>query len=333
MFRKSLFVFLLLISASTLTAFAQQTSDRGEIRADRNFTFVFDDEGGYLGIQTQEVTKDNFSKFGLSKVQGVAIYKVLENSPAAQAGLLKGDVILKFDGEEVSSIRKLSRLMSEVAPDHEATLVVSRGGSEREIDVTLGKRPTNSLEMGRFGAVIPVPNGQFPRLPMPNNLPQIRRLPPVYDGGQPPVFVLKPGAGRQIGIGVTTLTKQLAEYFGVEEKGLLISVVRENSPAARAGLKAGDVIVEADGKEIKGEIDLFRAINDKKEGDVSLTIIRDKNRQTITVTPEVSKEEFKEFENFVPPNGLPQMNFQTVPNWQSVPVLPKKMLLLPSCVF
>ena len=295
MFRKSIFVFLLLIAACAVAAFAQQTTDRREIRADRIFNFVFDGEGGYLGIQTQEVTRENFSKFGLSKVQGVAIDKVLENSPAARAGLQKGDVILKFDGEEVSSVRKLSRLMTEVAPDHEATLVVSRGGAEREIGVTLGKRPANSFEMGRFGMGIPLPNGQLSRLPMPNGVPQMRRLPPVYDGDDDsPILVLRSGSNRQIGVGVAPLTKQLAEYFGVEQnKGLLISSVRENSPAARAGLKAGDVIVEIDGKEMKGEIDLFRAINDKQEGDVSLTIIRDKNRQTIMVTPEISKEEFR----------------------------------------
>ena len=95
------------------------------------------------------------------------------------------------------------------------------------------------------------------------------------------------GSNRQIGVSVSSLTKQLGEYFGVSEgKGLLISSVRENSPAAKAGLKAGDIIVEADGKEVKNNMDLIRALNDKKDGAVQLTIVRDRNRQTIQVVPE-----------------------------------------------
>jgi serine protease Do len=330
MFRKSLFVFLLLISTVT-AVFAQQT----ENRAEQKFAFVFGDEGAYLGVQAQEVTKENFSKLGLSKVQGVAVDKVLENSPAAQAGLQTGDVILRFNGEEVTSVKKLMRLIGEVAPDHQATLAVLRGGSEREISVTLSKRPPMPLfENGGFAMRVPVmPNGQFPQLP-PGNLPrmrempQIREFPTMREGDLPDNLVWRFSPGRQIGVAVEPLTKQLAEYFGVTDgKGLLISSVRENSPAARAGLKAGDVIVEADGKQLNRDLDLMRAVNEKKEGDVSLTIIRDKNRQTIRVTPEASKEDFNQFENFVKPAALPQMNFQTMPKPQDAPVLPNRLVM------
>jgi C-terminal processing protease CtpA/Prc len=91
-------------------------------------------------------------------------------------------------------------------------------------------------------------------------------------------------------------------------KGLLINNVRENSPAAKAGLKAGDVIVEVEGKSVASNLDLIRAIGEKKEGDVNLTIIRDKNRQTVRVTPEAVKsgtfnfnENFPKLEGFVKP--------------------------------
>ena len=61
--------------------------------------------------------------------------------------------------------------------------------------------------------------------------------------------------------------------------------LRADSPAAKAGLKAGDVIVEIDGKKIENNLDLIKAVNEKKEGSVSITIIRDKNRQTFSVEP------------------------------------------------
>jgi S1-C subfamily serine protease len=83
------------------------------------------------------------------------------------------------------------------------------------------------------------------------------------------------------------LTKQLSEYFGVTNgKGILIETVVENSPASRANLRAGDVIVEAEGKPVTNQIDLVKIINEKKEGEISLIIIRDKQRQTVKITPE-----------------------------------------------
>jgi C-terminal processing protease CtpA/Prc len=93
-------------------------------------------------------------------------------------------------------------------------------------------------------------------------------------------------------------------------------------------LKAGDVIVEIEGKEVKGMTDLIRALNEKKEGDVSLTIIRDRNRQTVRVTPEISKEgamKFEEFENFSEPNSN-QMQFRMqTPQTAPLPGMQKRI--------
>lgn len=89
----------------------------------------------------------------------------------------------------------------------------------------------------------------------------------------------------QIGVGVTHLTEQLAQYFGVEA-GILINNVRADSPAAKAGLKAGDVIVEIDGAAVKGAVGLFNAINEKNDGDVTLKIVRDRKARSISLTPQ-----------------------------------------------
>lgn len=257
---------------------------------------IFEGGGSYLGVETQEVTKENFSKFGLREVRGVAVEKVSDNSPAKQAGLQDGDVIVRFNGEEVSSFRKLSRLISETSPDHQVKLTVLRGGNEREINVTIGKRPTPQFEMGKLEMAMP--QGQiFERMP---NLPQMREMPRMPNTGNGDVFVWGGngeggnfvfGSTRQIGVGVSSLSKQLGEYFGVTDgKGILINNVNENSPAAKAGLKAGDIIVEVEGKSVANTMDLIRGIAEKKEGEVSLTILRNKNRQTVKVTPEKMKE-------------------------------------------
>jgi membrane-associated protease RseP (regulator of RpoE activity) len=94
------------------------------------------------------------------------------------------------------------------------------------------------------------------------------------------------GNHRRIGVSTMQLTKQLADYFGIGDgKGVLVTSVTDDSPAAKAGLKAGDVITAIDGVQVEGAGDLARGINKKKEGDVTLTVIRNKNHRTITVTP------------------------------------------------
>lgn len=298
MIRKSLALFLLGVAAGT-AAYSQKTPEPRREQAPRAFAFTFDGDVGYLGVQTQEVTKENFARFGLRDVRGVAVEKVMENSPATAAGIQNGDVIVRFNGEEVTSVRKLTRLIGEVDPDHQVKVTIVRGGSEREVTVTIGKRPMPEFSNGNFEFNMP-PMG---RMEMPDfkNMPQMQDMPDLKNmpkGEMPQVFAFPQGegqsfvwnsGGRQIGIGIVPLSKQLAEHFHVDG-GAMVSDVRENSPAAKAGLKAGDIIVEADGKAVRNQIDLVRIINEKKEGDVQLTLFRDGNRQTVSVTPEESKD-------------------------------------------
>src|SRR4029453_14057502 len=95
------------------------------------------------------------------------------------------------------------------------------------------------------------------------------------------------GGNRRIGILTTPLTKQLADHMGVSGgKGVLVTSVSENSPASKAGLRAGDVITEVNGASIEDSGDFIRELNQKDEGEVTLTIVRDKSQRTIKVTPE-----------------------------------------------
>ncbi|MGI8882767.1 MAG: PDZ domain-containing protein [Pyrinomonadaceae bacterium] len=328
---RKLSAFILLSASAGIAVVAQQTPESREQaeKAVQGFYFNSFDGSSYLGVQTQEVTKENFARFGLREVRGVAVEKVIENSPAATAGLQTNDVIVRFNGEEVTGARKLIRLISEVAPDHQAKLTVLRGGGEREINVTVGKRETPKFQntFGRLGNLQSYPRiAELPELseiPLPPNAPLAAMRP-----GEPNVFLFSGQSGRQIGVGISTLTKQLGEHFGAADgRGLLINNVRENSPAAKAGLKAGDIITEIEGKEIKNSLDLTRALNEKKEGEITLTIIRDRNRQTVRVTPETVKgapvnfgEHFERFNE----NNAP-MKFQMLapqpPNAPTPPTL------------
>ena len=301
MFNK-LFALTVLTAATCVAANAQNAPGLPTDSRVQRMVFGVPFEGSYLGVQTENISKENFSKYGLAAVRGVGIDSIVKDSPAAKAGLQKGDVIVKFEGEEVSSVVKLTRLISETAPDHTAKLTIFRDGGEREVSVTLGKREMPQFQGGNFTFENMIP--MTPRTPRTR---QTAPLPPSGIGDSNNVFVWRGGLNRQIGVGVTSLTKQLGDYFGVAEgKGLLINSVRENSPAAKAGLKAGDVIAEIDGKEAKTMMDLIRALNEKSEGGVAVTFIRDRNRQTVNVTPETVKQEKmkpEEFNNFFKVDG------------------------------
>src|SRR5205085_1007126 len=84
---------------------------------------------------------ETMSRYGLAgEPRGVAVLSVAKDSPAARAGLQKGDVLLRFDGEAVTSVAKLQRLIHEAAPEQAVRLTISRNGAEQEVTVTLGQR-------------------------------------------------------------------------------------------------------------------------------------------------------------------------------------------------
>jgi len=285
-----------IVTAVSATFSLAQSPELGGERG-QAFAWTMSD-GSYLGVQTVEITRENFAKFGLREVRGVAVEKVIENSPAAAAGIQAGDVIVRFNGEEITSSRKLTRLIGEVSPDHTAKITVVRGGVEREITATMGRRPLPKFEEGNFEFNFPRDFPRVPSVPPISGIPRVQITPPIpnvpYEN-----FSWRLGPNRYIGITLSPLTKQLAEHFGVDG-GSLITEVRENSPAAKAGLKAGDVIVEVEGKAVKDDRDIIRAIAEKSQGDVTFTIVRSGIRQTVKVAPGEAKNGFDTFEFDLP---------------------------------
>jgi membrane-associated protease RseP (regulator of RpoE activity) len=244
---------------------------------ERHFSFVFDG-GAYLGVSTEDVSKENMAGYGMREVRGVGVTEVMKDSPAEKAGLRKNDVILRFAGESVTSVRKLTRLVSESSADQTVRLTISRGGAEQEVTATLSKRDFNGLLRGKINDEIwKGVDKDWLKIEM-------GKLGNLGDGNW--VFAL---GNRRIGVSTQNLSKQLAEYFGVSDGGVLITSVTENSPAAKAGLKAGDVITAIDGEKVTSPGDLTRGLSKKETGDVSLTVMRDKSVRTVTLTPEKSE--------------------------------------------
>jgi serine protease Do len=194
---------------------------------------------------------------------GVVVDTVRAGTPADRAGVRAGDVVVEFDGDRIRSARQFTRVVQETRPDRSVTMVVTRNGARQSLNVT----PEIA---GRDLARIP-----GLRLPPDVDLNiDIPELPQVYVGT----------SVRRLGAQLSPLSDQLAEYFGVPG-GALVTSVEPNSVAARAGLKAGDVITSVNGRAIDQPSDAARELRDvDAKQNVELRVMRDKKSVTMKMT-------------------------------------------------
>ena len=210
---------------------------------------------------------------------GVRIDGVDDDSAAAKAGAREGDVVVEFDGERVRSARQLTRLVQETPAGRAVKMAVLRDGARQTLDIT-----PQTAETAWSGRMEPMLRDEIDRgLRGLRDLPSV--VPPSFDfhvDGLPQLA----GRGR-LGVQVERLSDQLAGYFGATNGGVLVSNVTKDSPADKAGLKAGDVITSVNGSTVRDGRDLVEELSDVKDGaQVSLGILRDKKSSSVTATIE-----------------------------------------------
>lgn len=228
-------------------------------------TIVFSG-GSWLGVQISDLTAERATELKLPGLDGAEIVGVEDDSPAAKAGLQQKDVIVSFAGERVRSAAQLGRLVRETPADRKVSVQVVRAGQTRSVEVTLERQHGRVL-----GRHIQIPEIRVPRI----------EIPEIH------IFSRRP----RLGISGDELTPQLADYFGVKQgKGVLVREVVAESAAAKAGLKAGDVIIRVDQEEVGRLSDLRQALGrDREDKQVSITIVRDRREETVTVELEDPK--------------------------------------------
>ncbi len=257
-------------------------------------------DAGYLGVQVADVDSASAARLHLPAVRGARVEAVADSSPARAAGLQKDDVITAFDGQRVESVAALTRMVGETPPGREVTLSYVRNGSTKEARVRVGERPGFGVFTGpdgdiriRMRKIIDDSTRQRLRETMDSVRARmdsagrevrhdfrVERF-TTPDGGRSFVFALG-GPGR-LGVTLQPLSEQLGDYFGVGGgHGALISDVREGSPAAKAGLRAGDVIVQVAGKAVEDPADVVEAVHAADAGKLEVTVIRKGKRQTVT---------------------------------------------------
>ena len=175
-----------------------------------------------LGVQLGDVDADDVARLKLGEERGALVRSVDEDSAAAKAGLREGDVVLSFDGEKVRSAAVLARLVRETPPGRKVGVEVSRDGARERLTVALDEG--HRVRLGSAGMPFPALPGGFGERPFP----AVRAF-----GHQP----------RRLGVGYQELAASEAQKRGAKDGGVLVTSVEEGSPADRAGLQEGDVIV------------------------------------------------------------------------------------------
>jgi len=222
------------------------------------------DDAGWLGIEIAEVTPEKAKELKLPRAEGVIVSDVLPDSPSAKAGLQAGDVVLEYDGQPVEGTVQFRRLVRETPPGRSVPVEVARDGHDEKLTVQVGNSAW-SMDT-RLREVLPPRNFNF-KFSMPELFPSMT---PV------------------LGVQAEDISGQLGTYFHVPGgTGVLIREVSPNSAAAKAGLKAGDVITRVEGAAVKTVDDLRERLRDQREQkSVSLTIIRQGSEMKVPVTIE-----------------------------------------------
>lgn len=234
--------------------------------------------GSYLGVYIREVSEDDVKRLGLSEERGALITELPEDGPAADAGLKTDDVIVSWNGSRIESAVQLTRVVGETPAGRSVEVGYVRDGRQRTAKVELADRsPTVSSVFPHGGMDDNV------RTRLEESLQGVRDRMHVLGGDDGPLAHLFIRGGR-LGVGVQSLGDQLADYFGASEGGALVTSVREDSPAEKAGLKAGDVILRVGGEEIEDPGDLMSEIGRADAGEVELRILRDKKERTLKAT-------------------------------------------------
>jgi serine protease Do len=275
------------LAVSTLVA---QTRPAPERRV-----FTLDGRGSQIGVSVDDLDEQGLKAAG-GAAGGVRIAEVDDNSPAAKAGLREGDIVVEVDGERIRSARQFSRLIQESPGGRSVRLGVVRDGKRQNLEVTPEARAFSFGSNAWFGPEFERQLRDIePRLRElePQLRDQLRNLEPFqrefryglpFDWNFDGLPRMTSPRGR-LGVQVSELTPQLADYFGVKDGGVLVSSVSTDSPAAKAGVKAGDIITSLNGGRIRDTDDLIDELRDK-EGDVTIGILREKKESTVKATLE-----------------------------------------------
>ena len=200
---------------------------------------------GWLGVSIQTVTPELAESFGLDDKKGALVGGVTKNSPADKGGIKNGDIITAFDGKEIDEMNELPLLVAQTPVGKKVNVTIFRNGTTITKKVLLGELE----EEKTFAAADST-------------------------------------STENLGMDVSDITQSLARRYSISgNKGVVITYVEGGSPAATAGLKEGDVIVEVNRTPVEDKKQYLEVLEDAKEGDrILFWITRDRNSMFLVLT-------------------------------------------------
>ncbi len=252
------------------------------------------DEGGagssYLGVDIADVSAERLSELKLKEEHGAEITEVDQDAPAGKAGLHEHDVIVSLNGTAVESAAQLRRMIKETPPGRVVSLGISRDGQPMTVKVQLADRHKSMAW-----------EPEMPKIPKMPDMPTI----PDFDM---PVSVVVVHQLARSGLMVENITPQLGDFFGVKDgKGVLVRSVEKGSRGEKAGFHAGDVVVKVNNEPVHDTSDFAHTIRSLSSHTVTVTVMRDKKEQNLTLTLPEKKDSGSLLNSF----DLPEFSAET----------------------
>jgi serine protease Do len=221
------------VPSKTVAGVVDQLRQFGELRR------------GWLGVRIQQVTDEIAESLNIKPARGALVAGVDDKGPAKPAGIEPGDVVVKFDGQDIKEPRDLSRIVADTTVGKQVDVVIIRKGAEQTKQVTLGR-----LEDGDK----PVPASNKATEPAPE----------------------KTVTQKMLGLDLAALSKDLRSRYKIKDsvKGVVITNVDDNSDAADKRLGPGDVIVEVAQESVSSAADIKKRVDQlKKDGKKSVLLL------------------------------------------------------------
>ncbi len=243
----------------------------------------------YLGIHIVEVDDKRAGELKMDSPHGVQVGNVAKDSPAAEGGLRKGDIVVDFDGQRVRGVEHFVRLVRETPSGRTVAMSVVRDGEAMDLTAKIGRRKAVHRERhfvfcdGDDGDCTgAMPDADFFRRQVRGIRHQITHM----DMPRPRMAM----QNRYLGAELESVTGQLADYFGVKE-GVLVRSIDADMRGERSGLQAGDVITSVDGKGVDSPSEVREKIQHAdSRRKIKMAVMRKGAATTLSLEPRESEE-------------------------------------------